>query len=125
MAVGTGFVEVFRARRLSVIISCFAVSRRRKSTGTERWQSGRMRWTRNPVYGSPVSRVRIPPFPPENKEISGLRAVFIFVPTNVPTNEISVKNLMDAGIVLVVSVRLSPWGEEIYLPNGIMLIAPT
>ena len=30
----------------------------------ERWQSGRMRWTRNPVYGSTVSRVRIPLFPP-------------------------------------------------------------
>ena len=30
----------------------------------ERWQSGRMRRTRNPVYGFPVSRVRIPLSPP-------------------------------------------------------------
>ena len=30
----------------------------------ERWQSGRMRRTRNPVYGSFVSRVRIPLSPP-------------------------------------------------------------
>jgi hypothetical protein len=31
----------------------------------ERWQSGRMRRTRNPVYGYTVSRVRIPPSPPD------------------------------------------------------------
>ena len=30
----------------------------------ERWQRGRMRRTRNPVYGSSVSRVRIPLSPP-------------------------------------------------------------
>ncbi len=30
----------------------------------ERWQSGRMRRTRNPVWGFASSRVRIPPFPP-------------------------------------------------------------
>ena len=30
----------------------------------EGWQSGRMRRTRNPVYGYTVSRVRIPPLPP-------------------------------------------------------------
>src|SRR5690625_2281369 len=34
----------------------------------ERWQSGRMRRTRNPVYGSPVSRVRIPPSPPDTQK---------------------------------------------------------
>ena len=30
----------------------------------ERWQSGRMRRTRNPVYGYTVSWVQIPPLPP-------------------------------------------------------------
>ena len=31
----------------------------------ERWQSGRMRWTRNPVYVFGVPSVRIRPFPPD------------------------------------------------------------
>ena len=35
----------------------------------EGWQSGRMRRTRNPVYGYTVSRVRIPPLPPYSSPI--------------------------------------------------------
>ncbi len=35
----------------------------------ERWQSGRMRRTRNPVYGYTVPWVRIPPFPPGNQAL--------------------------------------------------------
>ena len=38
----------------------------------EGWQSGRMRRTRNPVYGYTVSRVRIPPLPPSNEKGSRL-----------------------------------------------------
>ena len=38
----------------------------------EGWQSGRMRRTRNPVYGYTVSRVRIPPLPPFNEKGSRL-----------------------------------------------------
>src|SRR5690606_33654585 len=34
----------------------------------ERWQSGRMRRIRNPVHGSPVTRVRIPPSPPDTQK---------------------------------------------------------
>lgn len=37
---------------------------RLKRSSAEGWQSGRMRRTRNPVYGYTVSRVRIPPLPP-------------------------------------------------------------
>ena len=33
----------------------------------ERWQSGRMRRIRNPVYGYAVTWVRIPPSPPETR----------------------------------------------------------
>ncbi len=36
--------------------------------GTERWQSGRMRRSRKPLYGNPVPRVRIPPSPPSLKK---------------------------------------------------------
>ena len=38
----------------------------------ERWQSGRMRRTRNPVYGFAVTWVRIPPFPPDLYLYQGL-----------------------------------------------------
>ena len=38
-----------------------------RATFLERWQSGRMRRIRNPVYGHTVTWVRIPPSPPETK----------------------------------------------------------
>lgn len=37
----------------------------RCKTTSEGWQSGRMRRTRNPVYGYTVSWVQIPPLPPD------------------------------------------------------------
>src|SRR5690348_13090139 len=37
------------------------------ATFSERWQSGRMRRIRNPVYGIAVTWVRIPPSPPETR----------------------------------------------------------
>src|SRR5262249_22999892 len=41
---------------------------------SERWQSGRMRRIRNPVYGFAVPWVRIPPSPPD-QALSACRAV--------------------------------------------------
>src|SRR6185437_4119051 len=43
----------------------------------ERWQSGRMRRIRNPVYGYAVTWVRIPPSPPETR--TPLVGVFAFL----------------------------------------------
>ena len=50
----------------------------------ERWQSGRMRRIRNPVYRSPVPWVRIPPFPPDRQTKTGLAPVFFFFPGSSP-----------------------------------------
>src|SRR5450759_1769958 len=43
-------------------ISCW-----RGASFLERWQSGRMRRIRNPVYGYAVTWVRIPPSPPDTQ----------------------------------------------------------
>src|SRR5690348_8355427 len=43
----------------------------------ERWQSGRMRRIRNPVYGYAVTWVRIPPSPPEAKNAPCGRFLFL------------------------------------------------
>ena len=55
------------------------------TTDTEGWQSGRMRRTRNPVYGYTVSWVQIPPLPPQPLDLWGFQAIRAnFVPFFVP-----------------------------------------
>ena len=53
-------VKLMQIEVNSVIVTIYAL----RGEILEGWQSGRMRRTRNPVYGYTVSWVQIPPLPP-------------------------------------------------------------
>ena len=48
-------------------VSCYNPELDFQSLKIRKGGSGRMRLTRNQVYGNPVSRVQIPAFPPKNQ----------------------------------------------------------
>ena len=70
--------------------------RHRALTFLERWQSGRMRRIRNPVYGIAVTWVRIPPSPPETETPLVGRFAFLgerVVWTNPPVRRIRLERI--------------------------------
>ena len=70
-------------------------STRPHTSNPERWQSGRMRRTRNPVYRSPVPWVRIPPSPPPIKP-KRLFLLGFFVSGRVGVHKSVIKNAGEA-----------------------------